>query len=295
MPMIEEKLDRTIVSQAWLDRIAEPLQQIVSDVLRPGPLGTPLRDLLNGNFLGHPLHPALTDVPIGSWTFAFLADTLDSLPGGRRLRPGATLAVGLGIAGALGSALSGLADWSYTDGNTRRLGVTHGLLNIVATALYGGSLALRLRGRHATARGLASAGYGIVLFSSYLGGELVYRCGLGVDHATFEPTVSDFTDALPEGGLPEGQMRRAMVSGVPILLTRYLGQIYAMGDTCTHLGCSLSEGRLDGDVVTCPCHDSQFRVTDGAAVRGPASFPEVRFDTRVNDGMIQVRSTAPTC
>lgn len=293
--MIEETLDRTIGSQAWLDRIAEPLQQLVSGMLRPGPLGTPLRDLLGGTFWGHPLHPALTDVPIGSWTFAFLADTLDPLPGGRRLRPGATLAVGLGVAGALGAALSGLADWSYTRGTTRRLGVTHGLLNVAATALYGGSLALRLREKHTTARGLAAAGYGVVLFSAYLGGELAYHCGLGVDHAAFEPTFSNYMDALPDGELPEGGMRRVLVSNVPILLTRYLGQIYALGDTCTHLGCSLSEGTLTRDVVTCPCHDSQFRVTDGAAVRGPASFPEVRYGVRVENGMIQVRSMAPPC
>lgn len=295
MSMIEEKLDRTIESQAWLDRVAVPLQRVVSRVLRPGPLGTPLRNLLDGTVLGHPLHPALTDVPIGSWTVAFLADALDSMPGGQRLRPGATLAVGLGVVGALGSALTGLADWSYTDGTTRRLGVTHGLLNVAATSLYAGSLALRLRGKHGTARGLASAGYGIILFSAYLGGELAYHCGLGVDHAAFEPTVPEYVNALPDAELIEGQVRRVVAGNAPVLLTRYLGRIYAICDTCTHLGCSLSEGTVNGDVVTCPCHDSQFRVTDGFAIRGPASFPEARFDVRVADGVIQVRSTAPPC
>lgn len=295
MSMIEEKLGRTIESQAWLDRVAEPLQQIISRVLRPGPWGTPLRNLLNGTFLGHPLHPALTDVPIGSWTFAFLADAVDSLPGGRSLRPGATLAVGLGVAGALGAALTGLADWSYTRSTTRRLGVTHGLLNVAATALYGGSLAFRLRGKHVAARRLATTGYGVVLFSAYLGGELAYHCGIGVDHATFVPTVPEYENALPEGRVREGEMVRALVGKTPILLTRYLGRLYAIGDTCTHLGCSLSGGSLSGDAVTCPCHHSQFRITDGTAVRGPASFPEVRFDVRVVDEMIQVRSATLPC
>jgi nitrite reductase/ring-hydroxylating ferredoxin subunit/uncharacterized membrane protein len=295
MSMVEEKLDRMIESQAWLDRIAEPMQHAVSGMLRPGPIGTPLRNILNGTFLGHPLHPALTDVPIGSWTFAFLADVLDSLPGGQRLRPGATLAVGLGIAGALGSQLSGLADWSHTEGTTRRLGMTHGLLNLVATALYGGSLTLRLRGKHAAARAVASIGYGTVLFSAYLGGELAYHCRLGVDHGTFDSAVPDYVNALPEAELREGQMRRVIAGNVPVLLTRFRDQIYAMGDTCTHLGCSLSEGTLNSDVVTCPCHGSQFRVTDGAAIRGPASFPEVHFDVQVTHGMIQVRSTASPC
>jgi uncharacterized membrane protein len=235
MSMVEERLDRMIESQAWLDRLAEPWQHVLSGILRPGPVGTPLRNLLNGTFLGHPLHPALTDVPIGSWTFAFLADVLDPLPGGQRLRPGATLAVGLGIAGALGSALSGLADWSHTEGGTRRLGMTHGLLNVVATSLYGGSLALRLREKHAAARALASIGYGTVLLSAYLGGELAYHCGLGVNRATFDSTVPDYVNALPETELREGQLRRVIAGNVSVLLTRFRNQIYAMGDTCTHL------------------------------------------------------------
>ena len=295
MSTITELIDQTIEAQGWLDQVATPLQRTVSTALRPGPIGTPLRDLLDGTMLGHPLHPALTDVPIGAWTYAFLADIVDVFTGQQRPQNGTSLAIGLGLAGALGSALSGLADWSYTEGTTRRLGVSHGLLNVAATALYAGSLAFRLRGRYGAARGLSSAGYGIALFSAYLGGELAYRCGLGVDHAAFQPTVPDYVQVLPDSDLAEGQSRGVNANGTPVLLTRQSGQVFAIGDTCTHLGCSLAEGQVTGDIVTCPCHDSQFNVTTGAVVRGPASFPAAHFDVRSVDGWIQVRRSPPVC
>jgi len=293
--MALKTLDRAIESQTWLDRVAGPVQQVVSRAIQPGPIGTPLRDVLDGTWLGHPLHPALTDVPVGAWTTAFLLDALSYLPFGRRVRAGADLAIGLGVAGALGSAVSGLADWSYTRGPSRRLGIAHGLTNVAATALYAGSLALRRGGNRPLGRGLAALGYGVVLLGAYLGAELAYRCGIGVHHAAFEQGSTDFVGVLPEAELREGQMRRVEAAGMPVLLTRWGGTIYAIGDTCAHLGCSLAEGTLEGDVVTCPCHGSQFRVTDGEVVRGPAAFSESRFDVRVVNGQIQVRRAEPAC
>lgn len=155
--------------------------------------------------------------------------------------------------------------------------------------------AFRLKGRYGTARGLSSAGYGITLFSAYLGGELAYHCGLGVDHAAFQPAVPDYVQVLPDSNLVEGQSRGVTANGVSVLLTRQNGQVFAIGDTCTHLGCSLAEGQVTGDIVTCPCHDSQFNVTTGAVVRGPASFPVAHFDVRSVDGWIQVCRSTTVC
>ncbi|MGH2459859.1 MAG: Rieske (2Fe-2S) protein [Chloroflexota bacterium] len=98
--------------------------------------------------------------------------------------------------------------------------------------------------------------------------------GRRVNHATFEPTLPEDVNALPEAEVVEGQMRRAIASNAPVQLTRYNERVDAIGDTCTHRGCSLSGGTLNGDVVTCLCHDSQYSATGG---------------------MIQVRSTAPPC
>ena len=77
-----------------------------------------------------------------------------------------------------------------------------------------------------------------------------------------------------------------------MLVTRYAGQIYAIGDTCTHMGCSLSDGKLQGDEVMCPCHNSHFRITDGQVVKGPATVAEPAYESRVRDGRILLRPRA---
>lgn len=133
--MAQSYIDRAIQTQAWLDQLASPIQRFVNKTLEPGPTGTPLRNILHGTFLGHPLHPVLTDV-----------------------------------------------------------------------------------------------------------------------------------------------------SG---------GRVSAMSDTCTHMGCSLAEGKLEGTTVTCPCHGSQFDVLTGLAVRGPASVPEARHEVSILAGRIKLRPAGP--
>lgn len=71
-----------------------------------------------------------------------------------------------------------------------------------------------------------------------------------------------------------GQMRVFDVAGTRVNVTSVNGQLYAIDDTCTHMGCSLAAGHLDGTTVTCACHGSQFDVTSGAVLRGPALRPE---------------------
>ena len=71
----------------------------------------------------------------------------------------------------------------------------------------------------------------------------------------------------------DGQMRVFDVAGTNVNVSNANGHLYAFDDTCTHMGCSLADGELDGTTVTCPCHDSQFDVTSGAVLRGPAPRP----------------------
>jgi len=82
-----------------------------------------------------------------------------------------------------------------------------------------------------------------------------------------------------------GEMRVFDVSGTKVSVTSLDGHLYAFDDTCTHMGCSLARGKLDGTTVTCPCHGSQFNVTSGAVVRGPAKRP-------VRSGLVQVEGEA---
>jgi 3-phenylpropionate/trans-cinnamate dioxygenase ferredoxin subunit len=71
----------------------------------------------------------------------------------------------------------------------------------------------------------------------------------------------------------DGQMRVFDVSGTSVNVVNADGQLFAFDDTCTHMGCSLANGELDGTTVTCACHGSQFDVTSGAVLRGPAQRP----------------------
>ncbi len=293
--MAQNAIDHAIQSQSWLDQLAGPLQRFVRNVLEPGPTGTPLRNILHGTFLGHPLHPVLTDVPTGSWTAAVCLDLLSYLPFvGKGFGASADAAITLGLVSVPVTAASGLADWSHARGHVRRVGLVHALSNVTATLLYLASMMMRARGNRSLGRGVGFLGYGVVTFGAYLGGDLVYRYGMSVAPTAFEEPSEEWTDVGEESALGRGQLRKVQVGGQPVLLARDDGgQVSAIADTCTHMGCSLAEGKLDGTTITCPCHGSQFDVTTGLAVRGPASVPEPRYDVSILAGRIKLRAASP--
>jgi uncharacterized membrane protein len=144
----------------------------------------PVRDALRGRWLGHPFHPAATDVPIGMW---LAATTLD-LVGGERSRRGADALVALGIASAVPTAASGLSDWSEIERSApRRVGVVHALANSTGLGLYGASLAARLRGDRSRGVLLALMGLGAVSAGGVLGGHLAYGEAVGVSREAVQP------------------------------------------------------------------------------------------------------------
>ena len=149
--MATDRAVQLINRQHWLEPLADRLQSSLNDgFAAAGPAGQQVANALHGVWLGHPLHPVLTDIPIGSWTAAAVLDALEEVSGNGAFGRGADAAIGLGIVGALGSAITGLTDWRHTDGRARRVGVIHGLLNTGALALYTSSLILRrLRARRA--------------------------------------------------------------------------------------------------------------------------------------------------
>src|SRR5215212_6785862 len=143
---ISETLMRLVENPA-IDQIAEPLSKAVRGAYEAaGPAGRRAKDALHGVWLGHPLHPVFTDVPIGAWTTALALDAASD--GDKGMRRAATFAMGVGLTGALGAAVTGLTDWSETDGQPRRTGLIHGLLNVTATALFATSYALRRSDSH---------------------------------------------------------------------------------------------------------------------------------------------------
>ncbi len=273
-----------------LDPPAETLQKGVAALFEgAGAAGLKVRDFLHGVWFGHPLHPVLVAIPVGAWTAAAVLDACEGLAGRRDLAPGADAAIAVGIAGAVGSAATGITDWHHLDGARRRVGFVHGLLNAIALLLYTGSLVCRLRGRRRTGHLLALLGLGTVSVSGYLGGELSYSEGIGVDHAKIEWPPDRFVPVLPEAELREGQPRCAVAAGVDVLLVRQNGQIHALMNQCAHLGGPLHEGKLGDGTIECPWHGSVFGLADGQVRLGPSTFPQPVFETRVRDGMIEVK------
>src|SRR6185295_9329990 len=122
-------------TQEWIDRAAKPLDEAVSAVFQ-GETGRTVKDGLNGTWLGHPLHPVLTDIPIGAWMMAEVFDGLDGMDGGRRYEEAARVCINAGLVGAVGAAVTGLTEWSDTGGQSRRIGLVHGVLNLTATGLF---------------------------------------------------------------------------------------------------------------------------------------------------------------
>jgi len=285
--VIERALDQMPV----LDQAGEAAQTFIGAALKRG--GTPaklLKDALNGVWFHHPLHPALTDVPIGAWTCATLLDAASAADG--RLAPAADALVGVGCVGTLGAAVSGLADWQDTYGQERRVGVAHAVLNTGALMMFGASWLLRRSGSRAAGVTLSLAGYGLALASSYLGGHLVFRLGTQVNRNAWTEAPQDWMPALPEADLPENQLVPGDAGGRPVLLIKQHGRLYAMGDVCSHAGGPLHEGTLQGRSVICPWHGSQFDLADGAIVHGPATTEALMLDVRVQNGQVEVRRRA---
>ena len=280
-----------IERQDWVEQGSESVQQAVNSAYSAGgSRGQQIANFLNGTWLGHPLHPVVVALPIGSWTATLALDALE-LMGKQEMAAGADATVAVGLLGALGSATSGLTQWQYTIEKPRRVGLLHGLVNASATTLYAVSLLARLRGARRTGRMTALLGYGMVMLGGYLGGELSYKYRLGVDHAPEEEAPpSAFVAVLAEAELAEGAMRQVMAGTVPVLLARQGGYIYALANTCSHLGGPLNEGTLERDCVTCPWHGSQFALDDGRVVNGPATFPQPAYEARVRNGQIEVRA-----
>ena len=136
---------------------------------------------------------------------------------------------------------------------------------------------------------LALAGLGLLGASGQLGGHLSYAEGIGVDQTAFEVPPEEWCPALPDVELPEGEARAAEAGGIAVVLARHEGAIHALSDRCSHRGGPLHEGELRDGCITCPWHYSVFKLEDGSVVQGPAAYPQPRWETRVRDGMIEIK------
>jgi nitrite reductase/ring-hydroxylating ferredoxin subunit/uncharacterized membrane protein len=268
-------------SMSWLRGTTDRLTDATSSLRSRQGVLTVL-DALHGRWFGHAIHPPLSDLPIGLWTGSFVLDIAG------RDEP-ANLLGAAGIAGGVAAFATGIADWSVTDGQDRRLALLHGLLNTAGLALQGAALTARLRGRRRRARTWSGAGLATTYASAYLGGHLVMGRGQMVNHTRSASGPRNWVPAIRERDLEEGETRTVQVEERDILLYRNDGVISAIEGTCSHAGGPLGRGPAEDGVVTCPWHDSQFDLVDGRVLRGPAQHSQPLLETRYSEGWIEVR------
>ena len=268
-----------------LDRIGDRLQRVVQGVLRP----QRVRDLLHGVRLGHPLHPAMVQLPIGAWMSAAM---LDLMPGQRRA---ATTLTAVGTLSAVPAAVAGFNDWAALARDQRRVGLVHAASNTVGLALYGGSLAARLSGRHNLGRTLGWLGLGVISGGAYLGGHLAHKQGAQVNVSVSDlHLISDGWHSLAEmSSLPQRELVTRKVDDVSLVLYRHGDEVTVMLERCPHQSGPLGQGEvleIDGhDCVVCPWHGSTFRLNGGEVVHGPSSNDQQILPTRIVDGMLETR------
>lgn len=280
--IVSDFIDR----QTWLEPAEKALGALAAATVNRA--SRPVRNFLHGSWLGHPVHAAITDVPVGAWSTAAVLDAVELVSGTQSYAPGADAAVGIGLMGALGAATTGLCDWSKTDPPARRVGVLHALFNAGATVCYATSWLQRRSGNRQAGIASGMTGLLFVLAGTYLGGHLSYDERVGVDHAQ-RNAPDEWSPVMAEGDLPEAELRRAQVRGVSILLVRRNGRIFALGERCAHLGGPLAEGKLEGDSVVCSWHGSRFALENGRVISGPAVYAQPCYETRVHDGRIEIR------
>ena len=266
-----------------LDAIANPVKKVVLALAKP----RAFEDLLHGTPFGHPVHPVLVLVPTGAWSSVAL---LDLLPGNERA---ARTLTALGVVSAVPTMATGYTDWARMHEQQLRVGVVHSAFNWAALALYTASWLRRVQDPKA-GKLLAFAGFAAVGFGGYLGGHLAYRQAGGANHVEDVPHVfpPGWQTLGPVGELPDGDLVRRDVAGVPLLVHRRGDRIRVLSNTCSHLSGPLNEGTLvakGGEAcVQCPWHDSVFSLESGEVVHGPATSPQHRFETRVTGGVVEV-------
>jgi nitrite reductase/ring-hydroxylating ferredoxin subunit/uncharacterized membrane protein len=280
--------ERFIASQTWLDGVSDRVQPLVRGaVAKSGRQGA---DLLDGVWLGAPLHPALTDVPVGALTAAVALDAVGVLARSPTVARQADGALAISVAGALAAAVTGLSDWRYMRGESRRLAAGHGLMNAVGLTLNVTSLALRLSDRRGAGRVASALGFAVGSMAAHIGGELSFGMGIRVNATDSVGGPREFVPVLDESEVGDATMHRVELEGDAILLTRSIdGELCAIANVCSHFGGPLDEGERDGDVVVCPWHGSRFELCSGKVLGGPAVFPQPRFEARARDGKIELR------
>lgn len=277
-------LTRIVDAQAgWARPFGDFNHRWLSALFRPM---RPVKDFLNGTWLGHPVHSALTDLPIGVVTVGIVLDLIGQPVGG-------DVALLVGVLTILAAAVAGLADYSDTDGTPRLRATVHATLMVSALVLFVVSLVLRAGdpADRTIPIVLVVVGYLVMSLSAAIGGDLVYLIGTNVNRHAWRGAGAKWLPLdlgeLPD--IPEGGPTKAKAGSNTLVLARSGERIEALHETCAHAGGPLAEGRLVDDCIECPWHGSRFRLADGHVARGPAMYDQPAYEIRRGGAGWEVR------
>lgn len=247
----------------WLTALFQPIR--------------PIQGFLNGTWLGHPVHAAVTDVPIGAMTVSILGDLL-----GQHVVADVSMVVG--VLAMAAAAVTGLADYTEVDGNARYRATVHGTIMVVTLGLY--LVSLGIRSGNPTDRLLpfliALVAYLLLTLGAAIGGDLVYLVGTHVDRHAWRGAGTKWT-AIDLGGLPdipEGGPTKLRAGSNELVVVREGDRILALHAVCAHAGGPLPEGAIVDGQIECPWHGSRFRLTDGHVTRNPSMYDQPAYDVR---------------
>ena len=257
------------------------------------PLG-PVKDLLNGRWLGHPLHGAATDLPIGLLAATVILDLLDQ-------RAAADIALVATIVTILLAALTGLADYTTTDGTARTRATTHATVMTLGLVVLLVSLATRAGDPAARTVpvALSIVGFLVITAGAFIGGDVVYVLGNMVSRHAFRGAGTkwiklDTGDIADLAALPEATPTKMRAGINDLAVVRIGDTVHAMHAVCAHAGGPLDKGSVVDGCLECPWHASRFRLDDGHVVRGPSVYDQPSYELRAAEGGgYEVRRTAP--
>ena len=254
------------------------------------------------SFRGHPIHPALIPFPFAFLYGAFLFDLAGRLAG----RPtwwtiGANLSF-IGIVAALVAAVPGFIDYVKTvppRSTGKQRATRHMVVNLGAVVAFGAAWFLRedlASAPETLVLGLEAIGVGLLTAGGWMGGVLVNRNQIGVDHryayagkwkeATIASTPGEPVVVGKADELKVNQMKLLHIDGRRLVLARTEGGYVVFDDRCTHRGGSLAGGVMIAGIVQCPWHGSQFDCRTGRVKAGPAEQPIEAYQVREEQGHI---------
>jgi nitrite reductase/ring-hydroxylating ferredoxin subunit/uncharacterized membrane protein len=273
--MIGRFVTRIVDAQAgWAKPFGEFNHRWLSALF--GPI-RPIKDLLNGTWLGHPVHSAATDLPIGALTVAIVLELVGQ-------HTAADIALVVAVVSIAGSVVTGLADYTDVDGTARLRATVHATVMLISLLLF--VVSLLMRSGNPADRSLPTIlvllGFATISLGAAIGGDLVYLIGTNVNRHAWRGAGAKWL-ALDLGDLPdipEGGPTKAKAGANALILIRAGDTIQALHETCAHAGGPLAEGTIVDGCIQCPWHGSRFRLADGHVARGPATYDQPAYEVR---------------